>query len=94
MRKPGQLILLFGNESVHRRGRVAQRRPGSLGDLGRQHGPVEVEITAPQGFPAFPVVLSDRSDAHFVGDVAPPVIRSVRRSRLVSVLNLMPPSDF
>ena len=25
MREPGQLIFLFGDESVHRRGRVAQR---------------------------------------------------------------------
>jgi hypothetical protein len=29
MREPCQLILLFGDESVHRRRRVAQRRPGS-----------------------------------------------------------------
>jgi hypothetical protein len=28
VRQPGQLIFLFGDESVHRRGRVAQRRPG------------------------------------------------------------------
>jgi hypothetical protein len=72
MREPGQLILLFGDESVHRRRRVAQRRPGSLGDLRRQHRPVEVEITVPQRFPAVPVVHSDRSDGHFAGDVAPP----------------------
>ena len=73
MRQPGQLILLFGNESVHRRGRVAQRRPGALGHFRRQHSPVEVEITVPQRFPAFPVVQSDRSDDHFASDVAPPV---------------------
>ena len=32
VRQPGQLIFLFGDQSVHRRGRVAQRCPGSLGD--------------------------------------------------------------
>jgi hypothetical protein len=48
VREPGQLIFLFGDESVHHRGRVAQRRPGSLGDLRREHGPVGVEITVPQ----------------------------------------------
>jgi len=47
-RETGQLIFLFGDESVHRRGRVAQRRPGSLGDLRREHGPAEVKITVPQ----------------------------------------------
>ena len=52
MRQPGQLILLFGNESVRRRGRVAQRRPGALGHFRRQHSPVEFEITVPQRFPA------------------------------------------
>src|SRR5207342_1476470 len=45
--EPGQMIFLFGDESMHRRGRVAQRRPGSLGDLRREYGPVEVEITVP-----------------------------------------------
>jgi hypothetical protein len=34
VRQPGQVIFLFGDESVHRRGRVVQRRPGSLGDPG------------------------------------------------------------
>ena len=81
MRQPGQLILLFGNESVHRRGRVAQRRPGALGHFRRQHSPVEVEITVPQRFPAFPVVHSDRSDDHFASDVAPPVIGSMKPQR-------------
>ena len=38
VRQPGQLIFLFGDESVHRRGRVAQRRPGALGDFRREHG--------------------------------------------------------
>src|SRR5215207_2823261 len=54
MREPGQLILLFGDESVRRRRRVAQRRPGALGHLRCQHRPVEVELTVPQRFPAFP----------------------------------------
>jgi hypothetical protein len=54
VREPGQLIFLFGDESVHRRGRVAQRRPGSLGDLRREHGPAEVKITVPQQFPSVP----------------------------------------
>jgi hypothetical protein len=67
MRQPGQLILLFGNEAVHRRGRVAQRRPGVLDHFRRQHSPVEVEITVPQRFPAFPVVHSDRSDLSCIG---------------------------
>ena len=52
-REPGQVTLLFGDEAVHRRGRVAQRRPGSLGNLRGEHGPVEVEMTVPQRFPAF-----------------------------------------
>ena len=60
VREPGQVILLFGDESVHRRGRVAQGRPGSLGDLRGEDGPVEVEIAVPQRFPAFPIVGSDR----------------------------------
>ena len=50
VREPGQVIFLFGDESVHRRGRVAQRRPGSLGDVRGEHGPVEVEIAVPQRF--------------------------------------------
>jgi len=75
VRESGQLIFLFGDESMHRRCRVAQRRPGSLGDLRREHGPVEVEITLPQRLPALPVVHSDRSDDHFAGDVAPPANR-------------------
>jgi hypothetical protein len=54
VREPGQLIFLFGDESVHRRARVAQRRPGFLGDLRREHGPAEVEITVPQQFPNAP----------------------------------------
>ena len=87
VREPGQMIFLFGDESVHRRGRIAQRRPGSLGDFWRKHGPVELEITVPQRFPAFTVVHSDRSDGHFAGDVAPPVIGSVRPSGFVSVLD-------
>ena len=60
MRQPGQVIVLFGDESVHPGVRVAQGRPGSLGDLRGEHGPVEVEIAVPQRFPAFPVVGSDR----------------------------------
>ena len=54
MREPSRLILPFGDKSVHRRGRVAQRLPGTLGDLRRKHGPVEVEITVPQRFPNVP----------------------------------------
>jgi hypothetical protein len=72
VRESGQLIFLFGDEYVHRRGRVAQSRPGSLGDLRCEHGPVEVEITVPQRLSALSVVHSDRSDDHFTGDVAPP----------------------
>ena len=81
VREPGQVIFLFGDESVHSRGRVAQRRPGSLGDLRGEHGPVEVEITLPQRFPAISVVHSDRSDDHFADDVAPPVIGSMKPQR-------------
>src|SRR5215213_1455442 len=84
VRESGQLIFLFGNESMHRRGRVAQRRPGSLGNLRREHGPVEVEITLPQRLPALPIVHSDRSDDYFPADVAPPVIRSTTPQRNVS----------
>ena len=87
VRESGQLIFLFGDESMHRRGRVAQRLPGTLGDLRRKHGPVEVEITVPQRFPTFPVVHSDRSDGHFAGDVAPTIIRSMKPSGIVSVLD-------
>ena len=60
VREPGQVIFLFGDESVHRRGRVAQCRPRSLGDIRGENGPVEVEIAVPQRFPAFSVVGSDR----------------------------------
>jgi hypothetical protein len=74
VREPGQMIILLGDESVHRRGRVAQRRPGALGHLRCQHGPVEVEIAVPQWLPTFSVVHSDRSDDHFAGDVAPPLL--------------------
>ena len=81
VREPGQLIFLFCDESVHRRARVAQRRPGSLGDLRCEYGPVEVEITVPQRFPALPVVGSDRSDGCFAGDLAPPVIGSMKPQR-------------
>ena len=81
VRKPGQVIFLFSDEYVHRRVRVAQRRPGSLGDLRGEDGPVEVEITVPQRFPAFPVVGSDRSDGYFAGDLAPPVIGSMKHQR-------------
>ena len=68
VREPGQLIFLYGDQSVHRRGRVAQRRPGLFGDLRGEPGPVEVEITVPQRFPAFSVVHSDRSDRYFADD--------------------------
>ena len=81
VREPGQLIFLFGDESVHRGVRVAQRRPGSLADLRGEHGPVEVKITVPQQFPAFPVVHPDRSDDHFAGDLAPPVTGSMKSER-------------
>jgi hypothetical protein len=87
VREPSQLIFPFGDKSVHRRGRVAQRLPGTLDDLRRKHGPVEAEITVPQRFPTFPVVHSDRSDGHFAGDVAPTIIRSMKPSGIVSVLD-------
>jgi hypothetical protein len=37
MCEPSQVIFLFRDKSVHRRGRVAQR-PGSLGELRCEHG--------------------------------------------------------
>jgi hypothetical protein len=54
VREPGQVIFLFGDESVHRRGRVAQRRPSPLADLRGERGPAEVKITVPQQFPSVP----------------------------------------
>jgi hypothetical protein len=87
VREPSQLIFPFGDKFVHRRGRVAQRLPGTLGDLRRKHGPVEVVITVPQRFPTFPVVHRERSDGHFAGDVAPTIIRSMKPSGIVSVLD-------
>ena len=36
VRQTGQVIFLFGDESVHCRGRAL--RPGSLGDLRDEHG--------------------------------------------------------
>ena len=87
MREAGQVIFLFSDESVHRRGRIAQRRPGPLSDFRSEHGSVELEITVPQRFPAFSVGHSDRSDGHFVGDVAPPVIGSIGPSGIVFVVD-------
>jgi hypothetical protein len=43
-----------------------------------------------QRFPAFPVVHSDRSDGHLDGDVAPPVIGSMKPQRNVSAQELVP----
>jgi hypothetical protein len=37
VREPSRLIFPFGDKSVHRRGRVAQRLPGTLGDLRGKH---------------------------------------------------------
>jgi hypothetical protein len=90
VREPGQLIFLFGDESVHRRGRVAQRRPGVFRDLRGESGPVEVEVTAPQRFPTFPVVRSDRSDRYFANDLAPPAVGSIRPRGIVSVSDSVP----
>src|SRR5215208_2744133 len=68
-----------------RSGRTAP--PRYARDKRRKHGPVEVEITVTQRFPTFPVVHSDRSDGHFAGDVAPTIIRSMKPSGIVSVLD-------
>ena len=65
--KPDQVVVLLGDESMHRRTRVAQRCPGSVGDFRRECGAVELEVAVPQRLPCLPVVVPYGSDDH-VGD--------------------------
>jgi hypothetical protein len=66
VRKPDELTVLLGRESVYRRARVAQCCPRLLGDLRRECGAVERQIAVPQRLPGPPVVGPYRSDDHFV----------------------------
>ena len=43
---PAKLIFLIGGQSVQRRGRVAQRRPGSLGTFVDAHSRVGEQLAA------------------------------------------------
>ena len=56
VRKPDQLIVLLGHQSVYCRAAIDERRPGLLGDIWCQRSAVERQIAVPQWLPAFAVL--------------------------------------